>query len=53
MIKEESCAARNIAPVVETPRTLIKCWFLAFVQPSDTMDTPWSPHSFVNRVRAL
>ena len=39
MIEEESCAARNTAPVAETPRTLIKCWFLTFVQPSDTMNT--------------
>ena len=53
IIEEESCAVRNIAPLAETPRTLMKCWFLTFVQPSHTIDTPMSDHSSVNRVRAL
>jgi hypothetical protein len=45
---EESCIARNTAPVAETPRILIKCWFLTFVQLSNIMDTPKSAESFVN-----
>jgi hypothetical protein len=50
---EESWDARKIAPLVNTQRTFIKCWFLTFVPLPNIMETTLSEHSSVIHPRPL